>query len=79
MMASGSSPCLTPLPRPLTSLIGRELDVESARTQLIAKLSAETTIGEGEQIELAFYPRELHLFDPATGTTLTQEPLRQAA
>jgi multiple sugar transport system ATP-binding protein len=59
--------------------LGRELDVESARTQLIAKLSAETTIGEGEQIELAFDPRELHLFDPTTGTTLTQEPLRQAA
>jgi multiple sugar transport system ATP-binding protein len=59
--------------------LGRELDVESARTQLIAKLSAATTIGEGEQIELAFDPRELHLFDPATGTTLAQEPLAQAA
>jgi ABC-type sugar transport system ATPase subunit len=53
--------------------------VESARTQLIAKLSAATRIGEGEQIELAFDPHELHLFDPATGTTLAQEPLAQAA
>jgi multiple sugar transport system ATP-binding protein len=59
--------------------LGRELDVESARTQLIAKLSAATTVGEGEQIELAFDRHEQHVFDPATGTTLAQEPLPQAA
>jgi multiple sugar transport system ATP-binding protein len=52
--------------RQLTEL-GRELDSEWSRTQVVAKLSAETEIVEGEEVELAFDPADLHLFDPATG------------
>jgi multiple sugar transport system ATP-binding protein len=59
--------------------LGRELDAEWSRTQVIAKLSAETKVVEGDEIELAFDPGDLHLFDPATGSRLTQEPLSQSA
>jgi multiple sugar transport system ATP-binding protein len=59
--------------RQLTEL-GRELDAEWSRTQVVAKLSAETKIGEGEEVELAFDPADLHLFDPATGNRIAYEP-----
>jgi multiple sugar transport system ATP-binding protein len=64
--------------RQLTEL-GRELDAEWSRTQVVAKLSAETKVAEGEEVELAFDPADLHLFDPATGERLTYEPKPQPA
>ena len=59
--------------------LGRELDAEWSRTQVIAKLSGETKLAEGEEVELAFDPREVHVFDPATGTRLAQDPEPHAA
>ena len=54
--------------------LGRELDAEWSRTQVVAKLSAETKIAEGQEVELAFEPGDLHLFDPATGNRLAYAP-----
>ena len=51
--------------------LGRELDAEWSRTQVVAKLDGETKLTEGEEIELAFDPNDVHVFDPATGTRLT--------
>jgi multiple sugar transport system ATP-binding protein len=50
--------------------LGRELDMETPETQVIARLGADTTISEGEEIELAFDPRDLYVFDPASGASL---------
>ena len=41
--------------------LARELDAETPRTQLIATLDAETGVAEGQQIELALDPADLHL------------------
>jgi multiple sugar transport system ATP-binding protein len=49
----------------------RELDSESTRTQLVVKLPANSEVTEGEDFELWFDPRHMHLFDPATGQNLT--------
>jgi trehalose/maltose transport system substrate-binding protein len=51
--------------------LGRELDAEWSRTQVVAKLNGETKLTEGEEVELAFDPHDVHVFDPATGTRLT--------
>jgi multiple sugar transport system ATP-binding protein len=59
--------------------LARELDAETPRTQLIATLDAETGVADGQQIELALDPGDLHLFDPVTGNRLTREPLPRAA
>jgi multiple sugar transport system ATP-binding protein len=59
--------------------LGRELDLENPRTQLIVQFTAEASVGEGADIELAVDPDDLHLFDPATGASLTPEPLPQVA
>jgi multiple sugar transport system ATP-binding protein len=59
--------------------LGRELDLENPRTQLIVQLTADAGVREGTDIELAFDPDDVHLFDPATGASLTPEPLPQAA
>ena len=59
--------------------LGRELDLENPRTQLIVELTADASVREGTDIELAVDPDDLHLFDPATGASLTPEPLPQAA
>ena len=59
--------------------LGRELDLENPRTQLIVQLTADASVREGTDIELAVDPDDLHLFDPATGASLTPEPLPQAA
>ena len=62
-----------PIQRQLADL-GRELDAEWSRTQVVAKLSSETKVAEGEEVELAFDPADLHLFDPSTGNNLAYEP-----
>jgi multiple sugar transport system ATP-binding protein len=59
--------------------LGRELDLENPRTQLIVQLTAEASVREGSDIELAVDPDDMHLFDPATGASLTPEPLPQPA
>jgi multiple sugar transport system ATP-binding protein len=48
----------------------RELDSESTRTQLVVKLSAASDVREGEEFELWFDPRHMHLFDPANGQNM---------
>jgi multiple sugar transport system ATP-binding protein len=59
--------------------LGRELDVEAPETQVVVKLDADTTITEGEEIELAFDPRDLYVFDPASGASLKGAAAAQAA
>jgi multiple sugar transport system ATP-binding protein len=59
--------------------LGRELDVEAPETQVVVRLSADTTIPEGEEIELAFDPRDLYVFDPASGESLKGPSVAQAA
>jgi multiple sugar transport system ATP-binding protein len=54
--------------------LARELDSETPRTQLIATLDAGTVVADGQQIELALDPGDLHIFDPVTGTRLGLEP-----
>jgi multiple sugar transport system ATP-binding protein len=49
----------------------KELDSESDETQLIVTLDVTSTAREGEEIELWFDPRDLHLFDPATTENVT--------
>jgi multiple sugar transport system ATP-binding protein len=58
--------------RQLTEL-QKELDSESDETQLIVTLDVTSTAREGEEIELWFDPRDLHLFDPATTENVTLE------
>jgi hypothetical protein len=43
------------------------------------KLNGETKLTEGEEVELAFDPHEVHIVDPVTGTRLTQDLLPDAA
>jgi hypothetical protein len=45
----------------------------------LAIASSETKLAEGDEVELAFDPADLHLFDPATGSRLTYEPEPQPA
>jgi multiple sugar transport system ATP-binding protein len=59
--------------------LGRELDAEMTRTQLTVKLGVDSNVAEASDIELAFDPRDLHLFDPATGASVTPERASQAA
>ena len=57
----------------------RELDSESIRTQLVVKLDAASDVREGGEVELWFDPRNLHLFDPATGQNLSLEGQRSGS
>jgi multiple sugar transport system ATP-binding protein len=58
--------------RQLTEL-QQELDSESEQTQLIVKLDAASQAREGDEIQLWFDPRDLHLFDPVTTENVTLE------
>ena len=58
--------------RQLTEL-QQELDTESERTQLIVTLDVASQAREGDEIELWFDPRDLHLFDPVTTENVTLE------
>jgi multiple sugar transport system ATP-binding protein len=58
--------------RQLTDL-QQELDSESERTELIVKLEAASEVREGDEIQLWFDPRNLHLFDPVTTENVTLE------
>jgi multiple sugar transport system ATP-binding protein len=51
----------------LLTELARELDSQDPKTQLIAKLGAESAVTEGGEIELALDPGELLLFDTSTG------------
>jgi multiple sugar transport system ATP-binding protein len=59
--------------------LGRELDMETPETQVVARLDAESTVHEGEDIELAFDPSEMYVFDPDTGENLTHGRVPQHA
>jgi multiple sugar transport system ATP-binding protein len=59
--------------------LGRELDAETPETQVVVRLDADTTVPEGEEIELAFDPRDMYLFDPATGESLKNAAVPQPA
>jgi multiple sugar transport system ATP-binding protein len=57
----------------------RDLDSESMRTQLVAKLDATSAVSEGRDIALWFDPRDLSLFEPGSGANLTlREPATTA-
>jgi multiple sugar transport system ATP-binding protein len=62
----------------LLAELGRELDEETPRTQMIVKLGAETEVREGAQIALAFDPRDVHVFEPH-GERVTTQPRPAAA
>jgi multiple sugar transport system ATP-binding protein len=59
--------------------LGHELDEETPRTQMIVKLGAETDVTEGSRVELAFDPRDVHVFEPHGGERLAAEPRPVAA
>ena len=59
--------------------LGRELDEENPRTQMVVKLGAETDVAEGSGVNLAFDPGDVHLFDPETGARVRVEPQSRAA
>jgi hypothetical protein len=46
---------------------------------VVVRLDADTTVPEGEEIELAFDPRDMYLFDPATGESLKNAAVPQPA
>jgi multiple sugar transport system ATP-binding protein len=58
--------------------LGHELDEETPRTQMIVKLGAETEVREGEQIALAFDPRDVQVFEPHGGERLASKSLPAA-
>ena len=51
----------------------------SRRGRSWSSSSAESDVPEGEEFELWFDPRDMHLFDPVTGTRLNHKPLPRAA
>jgi multiple sugar transport system ATP-binding protein len=59
--------------------LGHELDEETPRTQMIVKLGAEIEVREGAQIELAFDPRDVHVFEPHGGERVALQPRPAAA
>ncbi len=56
--------------RRLTDL-GRELDMEAVRTQLVVSLDTASRLAEGETTSLWLDLTKVHVFDPATGENLT--------
>ena len=51
----------------------KELDGEGARTQLVVNLSTQSRIVEGDDAELIFDPRQMHVFDPESGENFTRD------
>ncbi|WP_462417059.1 ABC transporter ATP-binding protein [Kytococcus sp. Marseille-QA3725] len=51
----------------------KELDGEGARTQLVVNLSTQSRVVEGDEAELIFDPRLMHVFDPETGRNYTRD------
>jgi multiple sugar transport system ATP-binding protein len=65
-------------PRELVEPLHRlaaELDRESARTLLVARLDPASQIRRGQPAQLWFDPANLHLFDSGTGENLTPSRL----
>jgi len=54
------------------SELERELDSEQMRDQIIVSIDAASRLNEGENAQLWFDPRRMHLFDPSTGDNLTR-------
>ncbi|MCW2521904.1 MAG: transporter, partial [Frankiales bacterium] len=53
--------------------LDRELDGEAMRTQLVANLSGESKVRQGEDAELWFSLDSMHVFDPKTGENVTRD------
>ncbi len=51
--------------------LGRELDMEAVRTQLVVSLDTASQLAEGETTSLWLDLTKVHVFDPATGENLT--------
>jgi multiple sugar transport system ATP-binding protein len=47
--------------------LARDLDTENQRTQLIVRLGVDSKTSEGDEIELAFDPADMSLFDGSSG------------
>jgi multiple sugar transport system ATP-binding protein len=56
--------------------LARDTDAEdlSAVAQLVALLDPRSSVQEGQQVTLWFDPDAVHLFEPKSGTTLTEAP-----
>ncbi len=53
--------------------LDKELDGESMRHQMVVTLDARSRVREGDRARLWFDPASLHLFDPASGRSLTRD------
>ena len=49
---------------------GEDISVLGDNTKLIARINPNSTVVEGEEIELKIDPSKLHFFDPETGDAL---------
>jgi multiple sugar transport system ATP-binding protein len=47
------------------------VETSSVQDQVVARLDAASQVQEGQEAELTFDPRKVHLFDPDTGANLT--------
>ncbi|PZO97213.1 MAG: ABC transporter, partial [Dermacoccus nishinomiyaensis] len=50
----------------------KDLDGEGARSQLVVNLDARSQIFEGDEVEFAFDPAHMHVFDPESGHNYTR-------
>ncbi|ROP43981.1 ABC transporter ATP-binding protein [Pseudokineococcus lusitanus] len=53
--------------------LDKELDGESMRHQMVVTLDARSRVRDGDRARLWFDPASLHLFDPASGRSLTRD------
>src|SRR5690606_29463450 len=53
--------------------LDRDLDGEGMRTQLIASLSSDSRVRDGDTATLWFDPARMMVFDPETGENLTRD------
>ena len=50
---------------------GEDISVLGDETKFIARINPNSTVQEGEKINLALDPTKLHYFDPDTGLSIT--------
>jgi multiple sugar transport system ATP-binding protein len=56
----------------------RDLDSERLRSQLVIALDPQSRIDDGDEASIWFDPRQLHVFDPASGDNLTSRTAEPA-
>ena len=56
----------------------KELDGEGARSQIVVNLDARSQIFEGDEVEFAFDPAHMHVFDPESGHNYTRNEEKAA-